>query len=127
MKNEIITSLERINEKLNNNLKQAKFELSKPQNLLCKFNFIVSDLSGIYTVNTIDSKETNKRHYKLKDCSPINVARWTTESVNHIIETYKVEQGVELKSMKYDDYFKSKIETLTNQINSNNKMIKSFN
>lgn len=126
MKNEIITSLKRINKKLNNSLNEAKFELSKPQNLLCKFNFIVSDLSGIYTVNTIDSKESNKKHYKLNDCSPINVARWTKESVNHIIETYKVEQGVELKVMKYNDYFKSKVETLTNQINSNNQMIKSF-
>ena len=126
MKNEIITSLERINEKLKSNLKEAKFELMKPKNLVCKFNFIVSDLAGIYTVNTVDSKETNKKHYQLKDCTPSNIARWNKKGVDHIIETYKVEQGVELKAMKFDEFYRLEVEKLTQRIKLNNEMIESF-
>lgn len=126
MTNEIITSLERVNEKYNNNLKEAKFELMKPKNLVCEFNFIVSDLHGIYTVNTTYSQETNNKHYQLEDCSPSNVARWTKESVKDIVETYQSEQGIELKVVEYNKFLKSQIEKLTALINSNNKMIKSL-
>lgn len=120
----MITDLKRLDEKLKNDLKEAKFELRKPKNLLCNFHFVVSDLTGLYTVSIIDSKETNEKHYTLTDCSPSEVDRWTAKGVSDIIEAYK--DDVELKSMKYEDYFKFKVKTLTAQIDLNNEMIEEF-
>ena len=122
MKNEIIKSLKRVNETLKTNLNEAKFELMKPINLVCKFNFVVVDEAGIYSVDT--TKIDNNKHYILKDNSPSNVARWNDKGVQHIIETYKVEQGIKLKAVEYKDFFKSKVQMLKKCIKSNNQMIK---
>ncbi len=124
MKNEIIKSLKRVNETLKTNLNEAKFELMKPINLVCKFNFVVIDEAGIYSVDT--TEVNNIKHYMLKDNTPSNIARWNEKGVEHIIETFKVEQGIKLKAVEYKDFFKSKVEMLKKCIESNNQMIKEF-
>ncbi len=122
----MINSLKRVNEKLTANLKEAKFELMKPVNLIGDFNYIVSDSAGIYTVDTSEKDENGNKHYILKDNSPSNISIWSKKGVNHIIETYKSEQGIELISINCKEFFKSKIERLKNCIESNEKMIQTF-
>ena len=123
MKSEMIKSLERVNETLRTNLKEAKFELMKPINLKCEFNYVVSDEASIYTVDTTEADKSNNIHYILKDNTPSNVSRFSKKGVDHIIETYKAEQGIILKSVEYKKFYKSQVEKLENCIESNNKMI----
>ena len=126
MKKEMINSIERVISKMSNEVKEAKFELLKPKNLVCEYNYIVSDLAGIYTVDTSDLDKYNNKHYILKDNSPSFIARFKKSTTNHIIETYKEEQNINLRVVEYKTFYKERLETLEKCIKSNKDLIKTL-
>ena len=121
-KTQIINSIENVLIKLNKDLKEANFELIKPKNLVCKFNYVITDVNNIFTISPV-KLENNKNGYILKNNTPSEVIRFNKKGAENILKAFEKDQNEQLVIVEYKKYFTQKVERLKMLIESNKKTI----